>query len=88
MMKETAATTAKNGFGHLIEMAMTEPVAIEKKGRPIAVLISFDEYKRLIELEDRYWGERALKAIDGGFMTAKETSKWLKGKLSAETEAQ
>lgn len=84
-MKEAAATEAKNRFGHLLEMAMTEPVAIEKKGRPVAVLMSLAEYQRLTELEDRYWGERAMKALKGGFLTKKETTKWLEGKLSAET---
>lgn len=84
-MKEAAATTAKNRFGHLIEMAMTEPVTIEKKGRPVAVLISFAEYQRLTELEDRYWGKRALKALEGGFLSKKETARWLREKLSAET---
>ena len=83
-MKGTAATEAKNKFGHLIEMAMTEPVAIEKKGRPVAVLISFTEYQRLTALEDRYWGDRAVKALKGGFLTEAENIKWLKGKLGAE----
>ncbi len=84
-MKETTATTAKNRFGQLIEMAMTEPVAIEKKGRPVAVLLSFAEYQRLTEIEDHYWGERALGAVKGGFLSRKETTKWLKEKLGAET---
>ena len=84
-MKGTAATEAKNRFGLLMEKAMTEPVAIEKKGRPVAVLLSYDEYQRLIEIEDRYWGERAKAALKTGFLTDKETSRWLKEKLSAET---
>ena len=83
-MKETAATEAKNRFGQLIEMAMSEPVAIEKKGRPVAVVMSFDEYKRLTEIEDRLWGERALQTLKGGFLSPEETSQWLEGKLRAE----
>jgi len=84
-MKETAATEAKNKFGTLIDMALVEPVAIEKRGRRVAVLISFKEYQRLTEMEDRYWGEKALKALDEGFLTRKETEKWLKEKMNAET---
>jgi antitoxin Phd len=84
-VKETAATEAKNRFGHLLEMAMTEPISIEKKGRPVAVLMSVTEYQRLTELEDRYWGERAKEALESGFLTQKETTKWLKGKMSVET---
>ena len=82
-MRGTAATEAKNSFGHLIETAMSGPVAIEKKGRPVAVLISFAEYQRLTEIEDRHWGERALKALKDGFLTQKEMTSWLKVKLSA-----
>jgi len=62
-MKETAATDAKNRFGQLLEMAMSEPVAIEKKGRRVAVLLSFAEYQRLTELEEHYWGERRLRPL-------------------------
>lgn len=80
-MKETAATEAKNRFGQLLEMAMNEPVAIGKKGRPVAVLLSFAEYQRLTELEDRYWGEKALKALESGFISEGETTNWLKKKL-------
>jgi antitoxin Phd len=80
-MKETAATEAKNRFGQLLEMAMNEPVAIEKKGRRVAVLLSFAEYQRLTELEDHYWGEKALKALESGFLSEGETNEWLKKKL-------
>ena len=84
-MKEIAATEVKNRFGHVLEMTMTEPVTIEKKGRPVAVILSFAEYQRLTELEDRYWGERALKSLENGFMVAEAGTSWLKGKLDAET---
>lgn len=84
-MREAAATEAKNRFGQLLETALTEPVAIEKKGRPVAVLMSFTEYQRLVELEDRYWGQKAQDALKEGFLSTKETAKWLKRKLSAET---
>jgi prevent-host-death family protein len=83
-MKGSTASDAKNNFGQLIDMAMVEPVAIEKRGRRVAVLISATEYDRLVEMEDRYWGEKALKAIEGGFLTYDETDKWVKGKLNAE----
>lgn len=80
-MKEIPATEAKNSFGELLEMAMTEPIAIEKQERPVAVLMSFAEYQRLTKLEDRYWGERAKSALGSGFVAEEETEKWLKGKL-------
>ena len=42
------------------------------------MLISFKEYERLTEMEDRYWGEQALKALEEGFLTRKETNKCVK----------
>jgi prevent-host-death family protein len=86
-MKGSTASEAKNNFGQLIDTAMVEPVAIEKRGRKVAVLISFAEYNRLIEMEDRFWGEKALAAIEGGFVPVDETDKWVKEKLNAETAA-
>ena len=44
-MRESA-TVAKNKFGKLIDNAMTEPIFIEKKGRPVVVLLSVSEYQR------------------------------------------
>ncbi len=84
-MREAAATDVKNKFGQMLETAMTEPIAIEKKGRPVAVIMSIKEYQRLAEIEDRYWGEKALKAVEEGFVKEKETRAWLKKKLNAET---
>jgi prevent-host-death family protein len=46
-MKTVQATEAKNNFGKLIEDALVEPVAIQKNGREIAVVLSFEEFKRL-----------------------------------------
>jgi prevent-host-death family protein len=82
-MREAAATNVKNKFGQMLETAMTEPITIEKKGRPIAVMMSITEYQRLVEIEDRYWGENARKAIEKGYVTGKDTRAWLKKKLDA-----
>jgi antitoxin Phd len=80
-MKEIAATEAKNRFGHLLEMAMSEPIAIGKKDRHVAVILSVAEYQRLTEIEDRFWGEKAQKALESGFLPADETKTWLEEKL-------
>ncbi len=84
-MREAAATDVKNKFGQMLEAALTEPVAIEKKGRPVAVMMSIAEYQRLIEIEDRCWGENARKALAEGFVAEKDTRAWLKKKLDAKT---
>ncbi len=83
-MREAAASDVKNRFGQMLETAMTEPITIEKKGRPVAVMMSIKEYERLTEIEDRYWSDKALKAVQEGFLTEEETKAWLEKKLRAE----
>ena len=82
-MKEAAATDVKNRFGQMLEAVMSEPLAIEKKGRPVAVMMSIAEYERLVEIEDRYWGEKALKAVAEGFVSDNEIKTLFEGKLGA-----
>ena len=84
-MKEAAATDVKNKFGQMLEAVMSEPIAIKKKGRPVAVMMSIAEYERLVEIEDRYWGEKALKAIEEGFVGDSTAKTLLEAKLGAET---
>jgi hypothetical protein len=55
----------------MLETVMSEPVAIGKKGRRVAVMMSTMECQRLIDIEDRYWGGKALKAIQEGFVNEK-----------------
>jgi prevent-host-death family protein len=43
-----SAREAKNGFGLLIDTARAAPVAIEKHGRPVVVVVSVQEYQRLV----------------------------------------
>ena len=47
-MQRMSARAAKNGFGLLIDTARAEPVAIEKHGRPVVVVVSVEEYQRLV----------------------------------------
>lgn len=48
-MKSMSAKEAKNGFGLLLDTARAEPVTIEKHGRPVAVVLSTEEYERLLK---------------------------------------
>lgn len=50
-MKAMSAKDAKNAFGMLIDSARAEPVAIEKHGRRVVVVIAAEEYERLTSLE-------------------------------------
>jgi len=47
-MKNMSAKDAKNEFGLLLDTARAEPVTIEKHGRPVAVVVSVEEYERLL----------------------------------------
>ena len=47
VMKAIAAKDAKNKFGELIDTAQREPVTIEKHGRPVAVIMSSEEFNQL-----------------------------------------
>jgi prevent-host-death family protein len=50
-MQRMSARDAKNGFGRLIDSARAEPVAIEKHGRAVVVVLAFEEYQRLVSNE-------------------------------------
>jgi prevent-host-death family protein len=42
-----SARDAKNNFGRLIDVARAEPVAVEKYGRAVVVVIAFEEFEKL-----------------------------------------
>ena len=45
-MQSIAAKEAKTHFGELMDTVQREPVSIEKYGRPVAVVMSVEEYKQ------------------------------------------
>lgn len=45
-MKEMASTEAKTNFGALLDMAQREPVMIHKKNRPVAVMMSMQDFEQ------------------------------------------
>jgi prevent-host-death family protein len=46
-MQSMSAKDAKYGFGRLIDLARSEPVVVEKHGRPVVVVLAIEEYERL-----------------------------------------
>lgn len=58
VMKTMSARDAKNAFGMLIDSARAEPVAIEKHGRKVVVVIAVEEYERLKLLEQAIADDR------------------------------
>ena len=83
-MKTFAASEAKNGFGRLLDTARREPVTIEKKGRPVAVVLAIEEYERLEALEDAWWAARAEEAEREGFVGPEEGERLMRKLLNAE----
>jgi len=64
-MKHFTATEAKNRFGELMEQAGSEPVAIQKNGRDYRVVLSAEDYERLVS---------ATGGLDSTVMTSLERS--------------
>ena len=46
-MKTIAAKEAKNHFGEMLDTVQREPLAIEKHGRAIAVIMSAQDYQQM-----------------------------------------
>ena len=46
-MKKVSATEASKAFGQLVDDVQSESVTIERNGRPVAVVYSYDEAQRL-----------------------------------------
>jgi prevent-host-death family protein len=44
---QVSATEAKNRFGYYCSQAKTQPVVVEKEGRPDTVLVDYREYQAL-----------------------------------------
>ena len=83
-MKTYAASEAKNSFGRLLDTAQREPVTIEKKGRPVAVVLSIEDYERLEALEDAWWVARAEDAErEGDWLGPEKSGTYMRKVLSA-----
>ena len=69
-MRILTATEIRHKFGEVMEDLKTEPVLVEKSRRPVAVILSYETYERLQELEDAWWSEQANKAMAEGLLSA------------------
>ena len=85
------AATAKNRFGEMLDSAQREPVVIQKHGRTVAVLLSghdYEEYRRLVALDDAWWGERAEKVMkQGKFLGHKASMRYINSVLHAKNRS-
>ena len=69
MRKPMPAAQAKTNFGSLLDSVQREPVTISKNGRPVAVIMSMQEYEVHEELKLerlRHEIRKGLDALDGG----------------------
>jgi prevent-host-death family protein len=70
MAMEIPVTEARERMAAVVEEAVTRPVYLSKRGRRVAVVISAEEYERLLdaaeEAEDIADGETALARIRAG----------------------
>jgi prevent-host-death family protein len=85
-MTTVKATYAKQNFGACIAEAVKHPVVIEKSGRPAAVIISYEEYQRLNELEEAMWLRRAQAAAAGGYLSAEDSDDFMQKRLTRVSE--
>ena len=81
IMVTVKATEMKNKLGRYLQIALTEPVVVEKTNQQVAVLMSMKEYERLTRLEDAYWGQRAKAAEAEGYLSEAETKEFIESSL-------
>lgn len=84
-MLHVSTSEVKQRLGQYITRAMSEPIVIEKSGRPAVVMLSIAEYERLQALDDAYWGEKAKQALEDGLAGADETLRRLQSRIDAST---
>ena len=80
-MTTVKATYVKQNFGACIADAIKHPVVIEKSGRPAVVMISYEEYQRLNELEDAMWLDRARAAATEGYLSVGDSDDFIRKRL-------
>jgi len=86
-VKTVSATEIKNRFGQYLARAAVEPVAVEKNGRPVAVLLSFEEYELLQRSDDHFWGQAARAAEVEGFLSVEDSLQYLQDEASTKDRA-
>lgn len=83
-MRTINASEARQGFAEVIEKAQREPVLIQRQKRNVAVVMSMDEYERLVNRNaaefQRFCDRVGAKAQEAGM-----TEEVLRGLLSNES---
>jgi len=61
-MEKLTANEAKTHFGQLLLKAQSEPVQIDKNGKPVAVVLSIEDYQATEDLKIQMMKEMVLRA--------------------------
>lgn len=61
-MESVPANVAKTQFGDLLLKVQREPIQIIKNGKPVAVVLSMDEFEDLEAMKLRFLKERVARA--------------------------
>ncbi|WP_323992844.1 type II toxin-antitoxin system prevent-host-death family antitoxin [Nguyenibacter sp. L1] len=77
-MEVTSADFIKR-YGELADRAVAEPVTITKNGRKRLVVLGFDEFQRLRELDRRAFRTEDLATVEPGLAKALEGSEMPSG---------
>lgn len=80
------ATKAKASFSAVLARAgyRGERIVIKKGGRPTAVILGYDDYQRLVDLEDRYESALLAKSLkEDRFLTLDDVTQRLGCELFA-----
>lgn len=85
-MKTITATELKTKTGATLDTAQHEPVAIEKNGRAVAVIVPKADYDRLMKLENDYWLARVEAAEKTGYIGTEATTAFFKEMLNGNAE--
>ena len=81
-MSTVTATYAKQNFGACVAEAAKQPVIIEKSGRASVVMLAYEEFQRLSELEDATWLRRAEQAAAEDYLSVAESDAFMKKRLA------
>ena len=82
-MRTVTASEARQGWAEVIEAARREPVVIQRQKRDVAVVMSVDEYERLVHLNVAEF-QRFCDRVGGKAQEAGMTEAVLQGLLSSE----
>ena len=65
-MKTMTASVASKEFGRYLDSALREPVIVTRQNRPVAVTLSFEDWKELTQLRIERGLSEGLEDIEHG----------------------